>query len=274
MLKKGIRDGCFGSTLTLEEKFELGAATDFQGMEITLPLEGEYSITSPDSQLLEIRGMSENFGLQLHAMGAGMPWAYPLTAADNATREQGLAYMRRTIDIASLLGVDSLLTITARVEQGVSYKDAWRVSQAALRDLSVEAADKGVYLLVENVWNNFLYSPIEMARYIDEVESDYVGAYFDVGNVVAFGYPEHWIEILGARIRKVHIKDFVRDRGNRDGFCPLLEGDVDWQVVMPALKDIGYEDWATLEVNAYSAYPEQGVAELARQLDIILAEYV
>ncbi|MDP7640722.1 MAG: sugar phosphate isomerase/epimerase family protein, partial [Candidatus Hydrogenedentes bacterium] len=260
MLKKGIRDGCFGASLTLEEEFELGAATGFQGIEITFPEDGEYSLSSPDSKLLEIKGMSESFGLELHSMGGGTPWNYPLTAADKAVREQGMAHMRRTIDIAANLGIDSMLTITARVEEGVSYKDAWNVSQAALRELAPRAADKGVHLLIENVWNNFLYSPMEMARYIDEAESDYVGAYFDVGNVVAFAYPEHWIEILGSRIGKVHIKDYIRARKNMDGFCPLLEGDVDWKVVMPALKSVGYDDWATLEVNAYSAYPEQGVA--------------
>ena len=273
-MRKGIRDGCFGQSLTLAEKFSLGAANGFHGIEISLPEKGEYSLNSRDSKLQEIKGISESSGLELHSMGGGVPWNYPLTAADKAVREQGMAYMRRTIDIAANLGIDSLLTITARVEEGVSYKEAWDVSQAALRELAPHAADKGVHLLIENVWNNFLYSPMEMARYIDEVESDYVGAYFDVGNVVAFGYPERWIEILGSRIGKVHIKDFIRARKNPDGFCPLLEGDVDWKAVMPALKRIGYDDWATLEVNAYSAYPEQGVAELSRQLDIILTEYV
>ncbi len=273
MLKKGIRDGCFGDSLTLEEKFELGAATGFAGIEITLPEEGEYSLDSPDSKLAEIKDMSVGSGVELHSMGGGMPWAYPLTDADKAVRERGMECMRRTIDIAANLGIDSLLTITARVEDGVSYKDAWEVSQASLRELVPRAEDKGVHLLIENVWNDFLYSPIEMARYIDEAESDYVGAYFDCGNVVAFGYPEHWIEILGSRIGKVHIKDYIRARKNYDGFCPLLEGDVDWKLVMPALKDAGYDDWATLEVNAYSAYPAEGIAELSRQLDIILAEY-
>ena len=273
MLKKGIRDGCFGDSLTLEEKFKLGAATGFDGIEISLPEEGEYSLESPDSKLTEIKDMSESSGLALPSMGGGIPWDYPLTDPDKAVRERGMEAMRRTIDIAANLGVDSLLVITARVEEGVSYKDAWEVSQAALRELVPQAEDKGVHLLIENVWNNFLYSPIEMARYIDEAESDYVGAYFDCGNVVAFGYPEHWIEVLGARIGKVHIKDYIRSRRNYDGFCPLLEGDVDWKLVMLALKDAGYDDWATLEVNAYSAYPEEGVAELSRQLDIILAEY-
>ena len=273
MLKKGIRDGCFGDSLTLEEKFKLGAATGFDGMEISLPEEGEYSLESSDSKLAEIKDMSESSGLALPSMGGGIPWDYPLTDPDKAVREQGMEAMRRTIDIAANLGVDSLLVITARVEEGVSYKDAWNVSQAALGELVPQAEDKGVHLLIENVWNNFLYSPIEMARYIDEAESDYVGAYFDCGNVVAFGYPEHWIEVLGSRIGKVHIKDYIRSRRNYDGFCPLLEGDVDWKLVMPALKDAGYDDWATLEVDAYSVYPEEGVAELSRQLDIILAEY-
>ncbi len=273
MLKKGIRDGCFGESLSLEEKFKLGAEHDFHGMEISFPEDGEYSLNSPNSKLAEIKGMSERYGLELHSMGGGLPWHYPLTAADKETRAKGMRSMERTIDIAGDLGVDSLLTITARVEEGVSYRDAWDVSQAALKELAARAADKGVRLLVENVWNNFLYSPMEMARYIDEVESDSVGAYFDVGNVVAFGYPEHWIEILGPRIGKLHIKDFIRERRNQAGFCSLLDGDVDWKVVMPALKNAGYDDWATLEVNAYGAYPEQGIAELSRQLDVILSEY-
>ena len=273
MLKKGIRDGCFGGKLSLEEKFRVGAGAGFHGMEMTYPEDGEFSLNSPDSKLQEVKGLAERYGMALHSMGAGLPWQYPLTAADRQTREKGLRYMERTIDIAANLGIDSLLAITARVEPGVSYQEAWDVSMTALKKLARRAADKGVYLLIENVWNKFLMSPLEMARYIDETESDYVGAYFDVGNVMTFGYPEHWIEVLGPRIKKVHIKDFIAARQNRDGFCGLLQGDVSWSAVMPALKRIGYDDWATIEVNAYAGYPEEGVAELSRQLDIILAEY-
>src|SRR5690606_16928419 len=103
----------------------------------------------------------------------------------------------------------------------------------------------GVQVCVENVWNKFLLSPLEMRGFLDGLKSSSVGSYFDVGNVLATGYPEHWIQLLGSRIKRVHFKDYRRAVGTADGFCDLLSGDVNWPGVVSALCSIGYDGWVT-----------------------------
>jgi hexulose-6-phosphate isomerase len=126
---------------------------------------------------------------------------------------------------------------------------------------------------IENVWNKFLLSPLEMARYIDELNSDFAKAYFDVGNVLQFGYPEQWIRILGKRINKVHVKDFSTKVGNITGFVPLLAGDVNWPAVVEALEEIGYDDVITAELSPYTIGPKQLPIDTARHMDVILASH-
>src|SRR5690606_34875711 len=126
-------------------------------------------------------------------------------------------------------------------------------------------------LLVENVWNKFLLSPLEMARFVDDLDSPLAGVYFDVGNILRTGFPEHWIEILGARIKRVHFKDFRLAVDTLGGFVGLLEGDVNWPAVVQALRRIGYDSWVTAEVlPAYHYHGEQLVHETSMKMDAIL----
>ena len=124
-------------------------------------------------------------------------------------------------------------------------------------------------IAVENVWNKFLLSPIEFARYVDEFESRYVAAYFDVGNIVLYGYPEQWIRTLGHRIKKVHIKGF---HAGQRAFVGLLEGTIDWNAVMHSLADAGYDDYITAELGVNREDPEGGVRKISEDMDKIFAE--
>ena len=128
----------------------------------------------------------------------------------------------------------------------VSYRDAYKRSQKYIRELIPDAEKHGVKIAIEEVWNKFLLSPLEFARYIDEFESPWVGAYFDVGNVVEFGYPEEWIRELGKRILKVHIKEYKKEK--RFNYR-LGEGEIDWAAVRTALSEAGYTGWVTAEVG-------------------------
>ena len=74
-----------------------------------------------------------------------------------------------------------------------------------------------VLLNPENLWNKFLLSPLEMRSFVDLFHSPWVGAHFDTGNVMQYGYPEDWILTLGPRIKRVHIKDFKRSFGDSSG---------------------------------------------------------
>ncbi|MCB0851489.1 MAG: sugar phosphate isomerase/epimerase, partial [Bacteroidetes bacterium] len=133
------------------------------------------------------------------------------------------------------------------------YEEAYKRSQEEIRKILPVAEETGIKIAIENVWNNFLISPVEAARYIDEFENEMIGWYFDVGNIVRYGWPEHWVRTLGKRILKLDIKEYSRqkqrDEGIWEGFkVELTEGDSDWAKVNQALRDVGYKGWGSAEV--------------------------
>lgn len=150
------------------------------------------------------------------------------------------------------------------------YDVAYRTAQASLAQILKDVSGSGIYLAVENVWSKFLYSPLELARFVDGLGNPQLGVYFDVGNVLRIGFPEHWISILGHRIRRVHLKDFRLSVDNLGGFVSLLEGDVNWPAVRSALTSIGYDSWLTTEVlPAYRYYGERLVHESSASIRAI-----
>ena len=176
------------------------------------------------------------------------------------------------IDLAKFYGGTSVLVVAGRVNKQNSYDKVYKSTQAIIRAAVGRAEKSGIKILVENVWNNFLLSPLEMARYIDELKSESVGAYFDVGNVVRFGWPEHWIRILGRRIGKLDIKEYSREKqlneGLRKGFnVEIGEGDCDWPAVRKALAEIGFSGWATAEVRGGD---RKRLKEIAERMDRVL----
>ncbi len=182
--------------------------------------------------------------------------------------------IRGAIDLAKFYGGTSVLVVTGRVGQGNAYDEVYRGTQSLIRSALPHAEKSGVKVLIENVWNNFLLSPLEMARYLDELESPAAGAYFDVGNVVRYGWPEQWIRILGKRIGKLDIKEYSRKKqiaeGVRKGFnVEIGDGDCDWPAVCKALADVGYTDgWATAEVPGGD---RARLADVAARMDRALA---
>lgn len=153
----------------------------------------------------------------------------------------------------------------------VPYDIAYDRAQEAVSQLARTAAEHKVNIGLENVWNKFLLSPLEMRNFIDEIGSPWVGSYFDVGNTLANGYPQHWISILGKRIKKVHFKDYRRQAGGLHGFVDLLAGDVDYPVVVKALEAVGYDDYVIAEmIPAYTYHSEQIIYNTSRSMDRIL----
>jgi hexulose-6-phosphate isomerase len=180
--------------------------------------------------------------------------------------------LKGAIDLARHFGATSVLVVAGRVNEASAYDHVYRTTQEWIRRALDYAEKMRVKLLVENVWNNFLLSPLEMARYLDELDSDWVGAYFDVGNVVRFGWPDQWIRILARRIGRLDIKEYSRakqrDEGLWKGFqVDLGEGDCDWPAVRKALAEIGYDGWATAEVPGGG---RDRLAEIARRMDRVL----
>ena len=198
----------------------------------------------------EIREEAKKAKLRIHSVMNTDHWRYPLSSPDADTVNRSVACMETSLRNAASWGAGAVLLVPAVVDKTTSYRDAWTRSQQVIRTRLLPVAQElKVTIAVEEVWNKFLLSPLEFARYVDEFESPRVKAYFDVGNVVFYGYPQDWIRTLGARIAKVHIKDFQLDRPNgRFAWRNIGDGDVDWQEVRRALADVGYGGYVTTEV--------------------------
>lgn len=271
---KGINQWCYPEGTSLEDVFSYSKEAGFDAVELNLYNTDGIGLTM-DTTIGEAEAMANlaaSYGLQLRSLSTGLLWKTPLSSTHESVREQGRKVIQKQIDLASVMGMDTVLVVPGSVTEDISYDVCYRRSQEELKKVLDKAEKQQVMIGIENVWNKFLLSPLEMARYIDELDSNYASAYFDVGNVLQFGYPEQWIRILGKRISKIHVKDFCINVGNITGFVPLLSGDVNWTRVVDALEEIGYNDTITAELSPYSIGPEQLPIDTARHMEVILTK--
>ncbi len=273
-MKKGISIWAF-KDVTLENAFRIAKTTSFDGVELALDEQGEINLNSTEQDILRIKDTAAKEGVSLYSLATGLYWTYSLTSDDPGEREKAENIVRKQLDVASWLGCDTILVIPGMVT-GLSggcvvpYDVVYERAFNAIKRLAPYAEERNVTIGLENVWNKFLLSPIEMKQFIDEINSPRVGAYFDVGNVMCDGYPEHWIKILGSRIAKVHFKDYKQSVRTLDGFVDLLNGDVNYPAVMQALDSVGYNDWVTAEVFPYKYHPEALLKNTSQSMDYIL----
>jgi len=278
-VRKSINIWSFPPGMDLEGKLKLAKAAGFEGIELELAAEGPVSLTSSDADLAAVASMARDIGVTISSLASGLFWGSPGSSDDPAVRGQAKAIGEKMLTSAAALGTDAILLIPgccgmlweANTCPTVPYDVAYQRALELVRSLVPTAEGCQVGICIENVWNMLFLSPLEMARAIDEVNSPFVSAYFDVGNVVKFGYPEHWIKILGKRIKRVHFKDYRRDGGFPEGFVDLLAGDVNWPVVMAAFREIGYDGWIAPEMlPPYTHCPEQIVYNTSASVDAIL----
>ena len=243
-ITKGLVYGMLPKKLSYDDQFKMAADAGFECVE---------AYTTPDeSKAEQIKKAAESAGIKIHSVMNQAHWDNPLSSGDPAVVAKSMEGMRTSLRNAKLWGADAVLLVPAVVNPQTSYRDAWTRSQKQIRELIPMAKDLGVIIAVEEVWNKFLLSPLEFATYVDEFKSPWVKAYFDVGNVVIYGYPQDWIRTLGKRIVKVHIKDFKRSKGWDPitlQFVNLGDGDVDWPEVRKALDEIGYVGTVCVEIE-------------------------
>ena len=244
-MKKAVKWGMVRIDGSVLDKFKLLKELGFDGVELDEP-------SSLDKD--EVLRAREETGLPIHGVVDSVHWNDTLSDPDAEVRSRGVQALEQALRDSKAYGGTTVLLVPGKVERGrVSYADVYKRSQEEVRKALPLAKELNIKIAIENVWNDFLLSPIEEARYIDEFDSPFVGAYFDVGNVMRYGYPEDWIRVLGKRILKVDIKEFslkkMREEGLGKGFgVELLDGDNDWHAVMTAFREIGYQGWATAEI--------------------------
>ncbi|MDR1781358.1 MAG: sugar phosphate isomerase/epimerase [Tannerella sp.] len=266
-LKKALGYGMIKSDLPLLDKFKLVKDVGFDGIEFNAPLD------IPVAELLEAKAKT---GIELPSVVNKDHWSKPLSDPDPQVRQACIDSIAKSLDEVKALGGDTVLVVPGVVSDKVSYEQAYNTSLDSIRKLIPYVEKTGMYIGLENVWNNFLLSPVEAKRFVDEINHPLIGWYFDIGNVLRYGWPEHWLKTLNSRIVKLHVKEFSRDimnnKGLRAGFdVELLEGDNNWSVVMKTVREIGYKGgWITAEV---SGGDKTHLQKISGQMDTILSFY-
>src|SRR5262249_3588977 len=248
--------------LSYAERFALARGAGFDAVEM--------QTVADRDQAHEIGEAAKQAGLRIHSVMNADHWRFPLSSADRSVVDRSVTGMATSLRNAALWGADTVLLVPAVVDAMTSYREAWSRSQQVIRErLLPLATELEVIVAVEEVWNKFLLSPLEFTRYVDELDSPWVKAYFDVGNVMFYGYPQDWIHALGPRIAKVHLKDFQLDRPNgRFAWKNLGEGDRDWPAVRHAFDDVGYRGFFTTELSSGDA---AYLKDVSRRVDRFLA---
>ncbi len=262
-IRKGIMYGTVGVQGTVMEKFKAIKEAGFAGVE---PM----SHMNQD----EVMAAKDATGLETPSVCCSTHWAKPLSHPSESVRAEGVEGMKQALHDAKRYGSRSVLCVPGIVSKEISYADCYRRSQEELRKLVPVAEELRVKIAIENVWNNFLLSPLEAARFVDELNSPMVGWHFDVGNVINYGWPEQWVRVLGKRIVTLHIKEFSRAKADKSGKwagfdVEFLKGDDNWPAVMKALDDVGFDGWGIAEQPG--AGSPEGLKKLSGEMDQIFA---
>ena len=237
-VQKSILISMLPGELSYLDRFKLAVDVGFNLMEVRS--------LQDNVEAARIKDAADKAGLRIHSVMNGIHWRYPLSSPIASEVEASMAGMRRSLRQAKLYGAGVVLLVPAVVRGDTTYEQAWERSSKQIRILIPEAEKLGITIAVEEVWNKFLLTARDFNQFIDQFESPVVQAYFDVGNIVHYGVPQHWIRQLGKRIVRVHLKDYVRQTRQ---FVNLGEGDVNWPAVRGALADIGYTGPATPEIK-------------------------
>ncbi len=267
-----IFDGGLDGSLPIKSAMEQASKMGFEGIELGIASQGVLTHNTSQAECEEIVREAEKHGLEISGVASGESWTTSPTANDEDVRKKIIDFTQKALQVTQWLGTDAYLFVPGAVEvfflpdaEVIPYDVCYQRASEAISQLVPVAEKLGVAIAVENVWNKFLLSPLEMREFIDNFNTSQVGVYFDVGNVLLTGYPDQWIRILGSRIKRVHIKDFKLSVGNADGFVDLLEGDVDFEAVKQALSEINYDGYVTAEMIPFTpGRPEKTAAAMKK----------
>jgi L-ribulose-5-phosphate 3-epimerase len=280
-MHKAVTLRMFPDALPTLRRIDIAREAGFEAVELNLEPWQEFSLDTPGSDLRRLRRDIEARGMRVSAVYDREQWHYPMSSRDPKTRERCGQIIERLAAAAVTMGADTVLVMPGAVDNSilaphpeiVPYVEAYRNSLEVLRRLAHSAGEKyRVHLAAENCPSKFLISPLEFARFLDEIDSEWVSACFDIGNALWYGFPEHWIPVLGSRMRRVHVKDNRVAVGGAVTAAPLLAGDVNWPAVREALEALRYDSWLTAEVlPAYRWHGERLIHDTGAAMDAIFA---
>jgi hexulose-6-phosphate isomerase len=286
-MKKSINLWAFPypQRMSLRECLQLAKVAGFDGIELNFDLENDLSPRSSSDQYRAIRKTADEIGIAISGLCSFLYWPYSLTDSDPARRKRSGELARLMIEAAHELGTENLLTIAGSTyipwipdREPVPIDVCDRRARESITQLLPLAEKYGVYLNIENiVFNGYLTTPGELNAFVDSFGSKHVRVHFDTGNVMLFQFPEHWIPILGRRIKNVHFKEFSKKGTDHtlESFRTLLDGTTNWPAVMDALDQAGYEGYVTFEYfHPFLHYPEALIEQSSDALDRILGRRV
>lgn len=262
LTKKSLKIGMIEGNLSLLDKFKMVKDLGFHGVELDSP---------NDLDPMDILRARDKSGIEIPGVVNSRHWKIPLSDADPKVRAECTESMKTALRDCKTYGGTTVLLVPAVVNEKTSYQHAYERAQMEIKKMLPVAEETGIKIALENVWNNFLLSPLEAARFVDEINHPLLGWYFDIGNILRYGWPEQWITALGKRIMKIDIKEYSRKKMNEVGLwkgfeVELGDGDVDWSAVNSALRSIGYSGWGSAEVNGGD---RARLAEISRRMDDI-----
>ncbi|RLE67493.1 MAG: sugar phosphate isomerase/epimerase [Thermoprotei archaeon] len=256
----------------LDEAVRIAKDLGYEGVEVVF----DDGPLAPQRIDRELRRRILEVGVEVPSVATGVFWKYNLGSPDSYERERAIEYAKMGLDLARDLDARVLLVVPGVAKPEIPYEELYERSRDSLKELAKYAEDLGVIIGVENVWNKFLYSPLEFRNFLDDVGSDYVKAYFDVGNVVALGYHEHWTRLLKGRIAMVHVKDFDIEVGSIRGFRHIGRGSIEWGKVVRLLREADYDDFLIVECPPEfypelekPRYPEDGIRAAKDNLEAL-----
>ena len=270
--------GGLDNTLDPVEFMRIAKKHRFPAVELAIGEQQGLCLDSDEKYCANLLHQAKEIGVQVASVASGLYWNHAVGDTDPKSRQIAEEQLEKMIRIASWLKVKTLLFIPGSVDvfflpnrKPQRYDEVLKNATESIEKILPGAEEARVQLGIENVWNKFLLSPLEMAQFIDSFDSEWIGAYVDVGNVAPYGYPEQWLRILDNRVVGIHFKDFRKSVGTADGFVDLLEGDLNWPEVMAAIKDIGYDGPVVAEmIPCYQHFAEVRVANTSNAMDALL----
>jgi L-ribulose-5-phosphate 3-epimerase len=270
IVRKSINQFSFPATMSMIDCFREARNMGYDAFEVSMTLDGDtvqsegsvvgdlgiagyinpmLNNTSSDRDIERLRKLAADEGISICSIASVVPFiSFPFTSPEEAVRRKSERFVDRMIEAAAILQADTVMVIPGTALPDVPYECTYKWAQESLTNLVPNAESMDINLAVENVWNHFLYSPLEFVRFVDEIGSPKVGIYYDIANSMILGYPQQWIRLFSHRIKKIHLKDFRLSVGNITGFTNLLDGDINWPEVVKALREIDYDGDLVVEL--------------------------